>query len=143
MEEVIQSIEEFLVKILQWPLWAIRLNSSLIFLVGAVWLLQQLMAYPFAKKSDAKDKVLATWAFRSFQLQYLSVYLITMLADWLQGTHMYTLYQVCSFFVVCLWFAVMNVSVWCFIVIWRAGWYSIFDWVCLQCHIWNLPWYLR
>ena len=32
-------------------------------------------------------------AFRKFQLQYLAVYLITMLADWLQGTNMYTLYR--------------------------------------------------
>ena len=31
--------------------------------------------------------------FRIFQLQYLSVYLIVMLPDWLQGTNMYTLYS--------------------------------------------------
>jgi MFS family permease len=30
--------------------------------------------------------------FNSFRRQYLSVFLIIMLADWLQGTHMYTLY---------------------------------------------------
>jgi MFS transporter, MFS domain-containing protein family, molybdate-anion transporter len=30
--------------------------------------------------------------FRLFQIQYLSVYFIVMLADWLQGTNMYTLY---------------------------------------------------
>ena len=33
------------------------------------------------------------WAFRMFQTKYLAVYLITMLADWLQGTNMYTLYS--------------------------------------------------
>ena len=32
-------------------------------------------------------------AFRRFQVQYLAVYLTVMLADWLQGTNMYTLYQ--------------------------------------------------
>ncbi len=31
-------------------------------------------------------------AFKRFQNQWLRVYLLTMLADWLQGTHMYTLY---------------------------------------------------
>lgn len=30
--------------------------------------------------------------FQSFQRQYLTVYMIIMLADWMQGTHMYTLY---------------------------------------------------
>lgn len=32
-------------------------------------------------------------AFRAFQRQYLIVYSIVMMADWLQGTNMYTLYQ--------------------------------------------------
>ncbi|CAD7933645.1 unnamed protein product [Amoebophrya sp. A120] len=32
-------------------------------------------------------------SFRTFQLKYLSVYLTIMLADWLQGTNMYTLYE--------------------------------------------------
>ena len=31
--------------------------------------------------------------FASFQRSYLSVYVIIMLADWMQGTHMYTLYS--------------------------------------------------
>eukprot|EP00945_MAST-04E_sp_MAST-4E-sp1_P004985 g4985.t1 len=31
--------------------------------------------------------------FRLFQTQYLVVYLLTMYADWLQGTHMYALYE--------------------------------------------------
>jgi MFS family permease len=34
-----------------------------------------------------------TTEFRLFQLQYLGVYLTIMLADWLQGTNMYTLYS--------------------------------------------------
>ncbi|KAJ1419018.1 hypothetical protein B484DRAFT_333619 [Ochromonadaceae sp. CCMP2298] len=34
-----------------------------------------------------------TTEFRMFQAQYLSVYLTIMLADWLQGTNMYTLYS--------------------------------------------------
>ena len=31
--------------------------------------------------------------FKKFQWQWLAVYLVIMLADWLQGTHMYTLYS--------------------------------------------------
>ena len=34
-----------------------------------------------------------TAEFRRFQRSYLSVYVVIMLADWLQGTHMYTLYS--------------------------------------------------
>ena len=31
--------------------------------------------------------------FRGFQTRYLLVYVLTMFADWLQGTHMYALYD--------------------------------------------------
>jgi len=40
------------------------------------------------KKSTPEQVV----AFKAFQRQYLTVYAIIMLADWMQGTHMYTLY---------------------------------------------------
>lgn len=41
----------------------------------------------------------ASTAFLRFQRQYLGVYCLVMFADWLQGTHMYSLYQVrlCAF----------------------------------------------
>eukprot|EP01040_Poterioochromonas_malhamensis_P022629 gene22629-27563_t len=90
--ESLLKLEENLVQILQWPSWAIRLNGGLIALVATVWMLQQLVSSQSSTKSDGLHSR-PTWAFRRFQLQYLSVYLITMLADWLQGTHMYTLYQ--------------------------------------------------
>ena len=32
--------------------------------------------------------------FKQFQREYLWVYYLVMFADWLQGTNMYTLYQV-------------------------------------------------
>ena len=32
-------------------------------------------------------------SFNSFKRDYLLVYSVIMLADWMQGTHMYTLYQ--------------------------------------------------
>jgi hypothetical protein len=40
------------------------------------------------------DKDYNVVEFRWFQAQYLVVYLVIMLADWLQGTNMYTLYHV-------------------------------------------------
>jgi MFS family permease len=41
---------------------------------------------------DKDDDEKRPAAFKAFQRQWLAVYLVTMLADWLQGTHMYTLY---------------------------------------------------
>lgn len=35
-----------------------------------------------------------TREFRRFQAHYLAAFLVVMLADWLQGTNMYTLYSV-------------------------------------------------
>lgn len=43
------------------------------------------------KKSHKTHKSLHT-EFNAFRWSYLSVYLVIMLADWMQGTHMYTLY---------------------------------------------------
>jgi Na+/melibiose symporter-like transporter len=41
---------------------------------------------------EVKDKAALHKEFDSFRRKYISVYLIIMLADWMQGTHMYTLY---------------------------------------------------
>mmetsp|Transcript_45752 Transcript_45752/g.99372 ORF Transcript_45752/g.99372 Transcript_45752/m.99372 type:complete len:464 (+) Transcript_45752:49-1440(+) len=41
------------------------------------------------KESDVKQRA----EFLKFQWSYLAVYIVIMLADWLQGTHMYTLYM--------------------------------------------------
>jgi hypothetical protein len=41
---------------------------------------------------DAKDKAALHKEFDSFRNRYIGVYYIIMLADWMQGTHMYTLY---------------------------------------------------
>lgn len=88
------AFEEVLVAYLQWPLWALRLNMSLVVLVISTSLFQQMQGPVSSKSSTEINKKAATIEFRMFQLQYLTVYLITMLADWLQGTHMYTLYTV-------------------------------------------------
>lgn len=83
-----------------WPDWALRCVAVLSLLIVSVQLLEILVTNTRQEKSKksteekAKGKVAApTTAYRLFQLQYLSVYLIIMLADWLQGTNMYTLYS--------------------------------------------------
>merc|ERR1719356_1879643 len=43
--------------------------------------------------SDAKPTGDQAKGFRSFQREYLTVYTIIMMADWFQGTNMYTLYS--------------------------------------------------
>ena len=45
------------------------------------------------KKSDSETSMSQRRAFHGLQRDYLVVYLIIMLADWLQGTNMYTLYS--------------------------------------------------
>lgn len=45
-----------------------------------------------SSKTAAAERHQLHVSFDSFRRQYLLVYLIIMLADWMQGTHMYTLY---------------------------------------------------
>ena len=42
--------------------------------------------------ADTKTSAATKLEFRRFQRSYLSVFVVVTLADWLQGTHMYTLY---------------------------------------------------
>lgn len=72
-----------------WALRTIEALSLVIFLIASVQYLVDKRQGP-ADKVTRKPK--ATLNFRLFQAQYLSVYLVVMLADWLQGTNMYTLY---------------------------------------------------
>lgn len=108
--DAIYQLEQLIINKLEWPSWTLRLNVSLTALVIASWALQQILftsSTPNGGSDDDKirdksrndnnappKRLKYTWEFRMFQMQYLSVYLITMLADWLQGTHMYTLYSV-------------------------------------------------
>ena len=85
----------------EWPAWAINL---LLVMTGAltVTLLMNYCYTPDDEMASAKDKVVLKSTnkthealrteFNSFRNSYLSVYLVIMLADWMQGTHMYTLY---------------------------------------------------
>jgi len=85
----------------EWPAWAVNL---LLAMTGAlaVTLLMNYFYTPDDEKASAKEKIMLKSTnkthedlhseFNSFRKSYLSVYLVVMLADWMQGTHMYTLY---------------------------------------------------
>ncbi|CAD7934861.1 unnamed protein product [Amoebophrya sp. A25] len=87
------SLEEAISASTGWPSWALRTLTTLgVLTLGVVSTETIISARRSAKASgDSKESIPA--GFRWFQLQYLSVYLTIMLADWLQGTNMYTLYD--------------------------------------------------
>ena len=74
-------------------MWALRviegLSLIILIVVGALFLGSSERKNPGEEKKARR----VTLNFRIFQAQYLSVYLVVMLADWLQGTNMYTLYS--------------------------------------------------
>mmetsp|Transcript_45777 Transcript_45777/g.111448 ORF Transcript_45777/g.111448 Transcript_45777/m.111448 type:complete len:499 (-) Transcript_45777:41-1537(-) len=83
----------------RWPSWAVMpvFWSSLVCIV-VFWLQKQIHHHHAGKAGskrqddDDDDDEERPADFKAFQIQWLGVYLVTMLADWLQGTHMYTLY---------------------------------------------------
>jgi hypothetical protein len=92
------SLEDQLSVALGWPGWALRTVILLSVLVLATSMVQFVFMGKGSKEEGAGGvegvcvKGMTT-EFRMFQLSYLSVYLTIMLADWLQGTNMYTLYS--------------------------------------------------
>jgi len=85
-----------------WPTWAMNVLLTMTAALSCTLL----AAYLYAPE-DEKDKggnpqsamettsgksSLLAEKFDTFKRSYLSVYLIIMLADWMQGTHMFTLY---------------------------------------------------
>lgn len=98
---MLQQIEESIINQLGWPSWALRLIAALSCLVFVTMVFQQYILSKSLQQSlkrhendSQSTKSQVSFKFRIFQMKYLSVYLITMLADWLQGTNMYTLYSV-------------------------------------------------
>ena len=93
--EIARRLEAELVAALGWPEWSLRTIEVLSLAVITVSLVQYTSDYTTSNstKLSKGDVVKPSTEFRWFQLQYLSVYLILMLADWLQGTNMYTLYS--------------------------------------------------
>lgn len=68
-----------------WPIWATQTALALSF-ACAVLGIAQWRSTPAQTEAKSSE-------FKAFQRQYLAVYLTIMLADWLQGTNMYTLYS--------------------------------------------------
>ena len=87
---------------LGWPMWVARSVIILCLGIGIAGSLQlDLMTLLYDLISGNKrnnNDLKISWKFRKFQLSYLIVYLLIMLADWLQGTNMYTLYAVSSMY---------------------------------------------
>eukprot|EP00282_Hemiselmis_andersenii_P006348 CAMPEP_0114144764 /NCGR_PEP_ID=MMETSP0043_2-20121206/19701_1 /TAXON_ID=464988 /ORGANISM="Hemiselmis andersenii, Strain CCMP644" /LENGTH=241 /DNA_ID=CAMNT_0001239165 /DNA_START=23 /DNA_END=745 /DNA_ORIENTATION=+ len=77
----------------RWPAWAVYPTLAAAGLCSLVFFLQKRLHHSEAEGGKAADDESRPAAFVSFQRQWMLVYLITMLADWLQGTHMYTLYS--------------------------------------------------
>jgi len=78
-----------------WPAWALY---TFLGLASATSLTAALQWARDARKGEegsgeAKPSGERLPAFRAFQRQYLVVYAIIMMADWFQGTNMYTLYM--------------------------------------------------
>jgi len=86
-----------------WPTWSVECLAGLTVLCGVLVLLH----YGFGENEESNkplhglngvhqngDTQERRKSFEACQRKYLAVYLIIMLADWLQGTNMYTLYQV-------------------------------------------------
>lgn len=82
---------------LGWPLWTLYTLSVLVCSVMLLSLASRAVGLSVAaatKKADAGFKGVEVPAgFAEFQRKYLAVFLVVMLADWMQGTNMWTLYD--------------------------------------------------
>eukprot|EP00930_Biecheleria_cincta_P032052 TRINITY_DN22238_c0_g2_i1.p1 TRINITY_DN22238_c0_g2~~TRINITY_DN22238_c0_g2_i1.p1 ORF type:complete len:451 (+),score=71.13 TRINITY_DN22238_c0_g2_i1:90-1442(+) len=76
-----------------WPAWAFNTFVVLAIFTFCVALVQWSRDKATSSSSDEKPSGPKAAEFRSFQRQYLLVYAIIMMADWFQGTNMYTLYS--------------------------------------------------
>jgi MFS family permease len=77
-----------------WPAWALAILAVLSLMVAVLSGVQTVLVGSTVEHTKQAKSSKRTAEFRWFQLQYLGVYLTIMLADWLQGTNMYTLYSV-------------------------------------------------
>ncbi|KAL4096160.1 hypothetical protein PRIC1_009524 [Phytophthora ramorum] len=75
----------------QWPIWASASCVGLLVCLLSLHLIEKLVATQ--KLMQKATKSAGDEAFAHFQREYLLVYGLVMFADWLQGTHMYSLYQ--------------------------------------------------
>mmetsp|Transcript_28555 Transcript_28555/g.77278 ORF Transcript_28555/g.77278 Transcript_28555/m.77278 type:complete len:480 (-) Transcript_28555:342-1781(-) len=83
-----------------WPEWALDVLITMTLLLTVTIVITQYLYTSddeTEEKSekgsgDEKTKAALKTEFDSFRRQYILVFLVIMLADWMQGTHMYTLY---------------------------------------------------
>jgi hypothetical protein len=92
--DILIALEQNIIDSLSWPSWALRTIEVL----SVIVLLLASIEYGISAVSSSGKVISAqdtkrNSSFHLFQLQYLSVYFTVMLADWLQGTNMYTLYS--------------------------------------------------
>ncbi|KAI9906850.1 hypothetical protein PsorP6_004465 [Peronosclerospora sorghi] len=82
--------------VFQWPQWASASCLGLLACLLSLHYVEKSISTHRNRKSlvDEVDATDDNRAFTLFQRQYLVVYAFVMFADWLQGTHMYSLYQV-------------------------------------------------
>lgn len=90
----------------EWPDWAINLLFTMTAALACTLLINYFFYTPDDEKDDGASKSTSNGTsatggksrktlhgeFDTFRRSYLIVYLVIMLADWMQGTHMYTLY---------------------------------------------------
>lgn len=85
----------------EWPSWAVKLLLVMTVALGCTLLANYFYTPDDMKETEEEQKILKSKHkthqtlradFDDFRRSYLSVYLVIMLADWMQGTHMYTLY---------------------------------------------------
>lgn len=76
-----------------WPAWAFRTFAVLAGVTSCVAFATRNSDSADGSESSVRPSGDKLKDFRAFQWQYLLVYSIIMMADWLQGTNMYTLYQ--------------------------------------------------
>jgi MFS family permease len=75
--------------------WAVEIFGGLCAVAIGLTLIRKLLdnQNDSSRKKPSPSDTAQAARFASFQRSYLTVYVIVMLADWMQGTHMYTLYK--------------------------------------------------
>jgi len=78
-----------------WPPWALYTFVGLAAVTSCTALLQRVREQDEGSNGSGETKPRGEQlpTFRAFQRKYLTVYAIIMMADWFQGTNMYTLYM--------------------------------------------------
>ena len=98
----VRPMRDLLTSVLpEWPEWALNLLLTMTAALVVTLIITHFYTPDDEQETEEEQKLLQSAhkthrslhaEFDSFRRSYLSVYLVIMLADWMQGTHMYTLY---------------------------------------------------